>query len=287
VSYLLFVDESGGDQRDSPHEVLAGVSVEDRDLWNLITAVQNLEHDMFGRRYSHGPRELKAKKILKRKVIRHAGQLPPFEDDIRRQLARSCLEKGDSAGREEITALAQAKLAFVEQALVLCAQHRCKAFASIVPKGAPRSEGDFLRKDYAYLLERFFYFLEDAGPDAQGLVVFDELDKARSHILVDQMSRYFRETQTGRVRSAQIVPEPFFVHSELTTAIQLADLVAYVVAWGVQVGPMGPIERPELTTLGELACALRTRAVRDRDGNPNFAIWSFAVIDDLRPRGER
>lgn len=284
MSYLLFVDESGQDQHDSPHEVLAGIAVEDRDLWNLITAIQALELELFGRRYSEGPRELKAKKILKRKVFRHASQLPPFDPDVRRTLARSCLERGDSAGRDEITALAQAKLAFVERALLVCAQHRCRAFASIVPRGAPRTAGDFLRKDYAYLFERFFYFLEDVGTDAQGLVVFDELDKTMSHILVDQMSQYFRETRPGKVRSALIVPEPFFVHSELTTAVRLADLVAYIVAWGVQVGPMSPVTRQELSNLGELACSLRYRAVRDRDGNPNFTIWSFAVIDDLRSR---
>lgn len=283
----MFVDESGQDQRDSPHEVLAGVAVEDRDLWNLISAIQALELEMFGRRYSDGLRELKAKKILKRKVYRQAAQLGAIDPEERRRLAKGCLEKGDAAGRDEITALAQAKLAFVEKAIEICAQHRSRAFANIVPRDAPRPAGDFLRKDYAYLFERFFYFLEDAGPEAQGLVVFDELDRSRSHILVDQMSRYFRHTQTGRVRSAQVVPEPFFVHSELTTAIQLADLVAYIVAWGVQVGSMQPPTRPELAQLADLVCALRYRAVRDREGNPNFTIWSFAVIEDLRLRVER
>lgn len=32
MSYLLFIDESGQDRRDSPYEVLAGISLEDRDL---------------------------------------------------------------------------------------------------------------------------------------------------------------------------------------------------------------------------------------------------------------
>ena len=41
-----------------------------------------------------------------------------------------------------------------------------------------------LRKDYAYLFERFFYFLEDNAAREQGIVVFDEAaSKPPLHIL--------------------------------------------------------------------------------------------------------
>lgn len=75
-----------------------------------------------------------------------------------------------------------------------------------------------LQKDYAYLFERFFYFLEDNAAREQGIVVFDELEKSKSHLLIDQMHRYFTETATGQYRANRIIPEPFFVHSELTTS---------------------------------------------------------------------
>ncbi len=81
-------------------------------------------------------------------------------------------------------------------------------FASVVDLDAPRSRRDFLRKDYAYLFERY-YFLEDQ--DALGLVVFDELERTRSHLLVDQMARYFGHEGRGEVRAGRVVPEPFFV----------------------------------------------------------------------------
>jgi len=55
-----------------------------------------------------------------------------------------------------------------------------------------------LRKDYVYLLERYFYYLETLPPADRGLVVFDELDKSQSHILIRQMAEYFLETDTGR-----------------------------------------------------------------------------------------
>ena len=87
--------------------------------------------------------------------------------------------------------------------------------------------------------------------------------------------------------SGQIVPEPMFVHSDLTTGVQLADLVAYIVAWNVRVGNMRAPSRTEMDDLGAAVRQLRYRAVRQRDNNPSFAIWSIAVIPDLRPFGER
>ncbi len=299
MSYLLFMDESGHDRVVSPREVLAGVAIEDRDLWNFIGEVHQAEIRHFGRRVSAGHRELKGEKLLKRKVFRHAGQMEPMEPEGRVRLAKACLDRGEahrgdpSGGnptRAELTALGQAKLAFVEEILTLCARYRIHAFASIIPHSAPRSEGDFLRKDYAFLFERYFYFLEDRGPEVLGLVIFDERERSQSHLLIDQLTRYFRDTAKGRMRASRVIPEPFFVHSELTTAVQIADLVAYITAWGVSLGPVGervPPPRPELEPLGERVCELRYRTRRTVAGVPDFDIWSFAWIDDLRPKDER
>lgn len=247
--------------------------------------------DCFGRRYSDGPAELKGKKILKTKVFRHARMRAEFDIGERRDLARRCLDHGDEATPDQLAALGQAKIDFVRRILILCAQHRCRAFASIVPRGAPRPPvGAHLRKDYAYLFERFFYFIEDMSPDASGLVVFDEMEKSASHLLINQMDQYFQRTSKGQIRAARIIPEPFFVHSDLTTAIQLADLVAYIIAWNVRVGRMDAPKREELDELGRLVRDLRYRTARSIEAHPNFHVWSFAVIEDLRSsvdRGER
>ena len=284
MAYLLFLDESGHDLKDSPYEVLAGVAVEDRDLWNLICAVQQSEETHFGQRYADEERELKAKRLLKRKVFRHAAQADPIAAAERRELARQCLQHGAAATREQLTALAQAKIAFVEDVLGICERFRCRVFASAVDRDAPRSERNFLRKDYAYIFERYFYFLEDH--DALGLVVFDELERSQSHLLVDQMARYFSHEGRGEARAGRVVPEPFFVHSHLTTGVQLADLVAYTIAWNVRVGRMTRPARTELDPLGQIVSRLRYRAVREVQDNPEFSVWSIAVIDDLRPRAE-
>ena len=75
-------------------------------------------------------------------------------------------------------------------------------------------------------------------------------DGARANarmLLIDQMHRYFEETAVGRHRASRIIPEPFFVHSDLTTGVQIADLLAYVISWrrspsklpGCATGPYG------------------------------------------------
>src|SRR5690242_11707184 len=147
MAFFLFIDESGQDLRESPFEVLAGIAIRDIELWPLIQEVNDLEHAHFGRRYSAGPNELKAKKILKRKTFRQAEHMAPFAVDIRRSLAKRCLDDGAHATPEMITALAQAKLVFAQDVLHACARSRARVFASMVPRSAPRSDRDDLRKD--------------------------------------------------------------------------------------------------------------------------------------------
>jgi hypothetical protein len=154
---------------------------------------------------------------------------------------------------------------------------------------APRPvEGAFLRRDYAFLFERFFYQLEATPGVEMGLIVFDELDKARSRILLDQMGGYFLRSEVGYRRSARIVPEPFFVHSDLTTAVQLADLVAYCANWAVRLTHMDKPARDELKPLAQLIFDLRFVGFRiDKESGREWPVYGMFYLDDLRPRQAR
>ena len=99
-------------------------------------------------------------------------------------------------------ALALAKLDYVATVFDTCTQFGFRAFASIVEIDAQPTAGRGLRKDYAYLFARFSYFLEDNAADEQGIVVFDELEKSKSHLLIHQMHRYFEETAGEPLPSA-------------------------------------------------------------------------------------
>ena len=294
---LLFVDESGHDHRESPYEILAGAAIREQDLWNLIQAIQNLEVELFGLRLAEVGIEVKGKKLLKTKVFRHATQMEAIDPQKRRDLCIGFLQKGrrealggalEQRSRAEFAAYGQAVLDFVRRIYALSASYHVKIFASIVESSAPRLAANFLRKDYAYLFERLFYYLEESGGDEMGIVVFDELEKAQCRILINQMERYFAVTGRGFIRSARIIPEPFFVHSDLTTAIQLVDIVAYSINWGVRLNRMTKPTRPEMEEFGQYAFDLRYVG-KHVVANEELArtIYGITYIDDLRPRAER
>lgn len=288
MAFFLFIDESGQDQGASPYEVLAGFAVEDQSMWNLILALREAEQRQFGMRYTSGSGELKARKLLKRKTFRLAQQMDLIDLPERAELAKKCLEEGAFARKRELTALAQAKLEYVKEVFEICARFRCRMFASIVSPDSPRIESDkHLRKDYAYLFERFFYFLEDTNLEAMGIIVFDELETSKSLNISGQMHRYFLRSEKGRFRASQVVPEPFFVHSELTSGVQVADILAYVISWGFRTPVMDRPARNELRLYVDQICRLRYRAIREVGSDPNFAIWSFGWIDDLRTYEDR
>lgn len=287
VAWFLFVDESGHDCSASPYEVLAGVAIQDRAVREIIQRLHQEEVRSFGRRYSAGPRELKGRILLKTKVYRHRDLNVEVADEDVPALAHAALDDGARADARMLKALAMAEFNYVASVFNVCSELGCRAFASIVETDARPTASGGLRKDYAYPLERFFYFLEDHTEGEQGIVVFDELDKARSHLLIDQMRRYFADTMVGRRRSNHIIPEPFFVHSDLTTGVQIADLVAYVISWGFRTSRMIKPARSELSQFSAQVANLRYRATRSRMDNPEFGIWSFAHITDLRTQAER
>lgn len=294
---LLFVDESGMDHRESPYEVLAGVAIHERDLWNVIREIQTEMERQFGGQLSEFGVEMKAKRQLKPKSYRLANQLPPIPLPERAELAKSCLEKGVKQKRgeaamshtqRELTAYRQSAIEFAERLWEIIGRYRARTFASIVlPESRQPASADFLRKDYSYLFERYFEYLESQGGDTTGLLVFDEKEKAESRILLDQMQRYFVRTAKGKVRAARIVPEPFFVHSDLTTAIQVADYLAYIVSWSVRLPGMDKPVRPELLPLADAVMRLRFQTNRMDDAGTAWPLWSFTYIEDLRPRAER
>jgi hypothetical protein len=295
---LFFIDESGHDRGAAPYEVLAAVAVRERDLWNLIQAIRNAELEFFGVHMADVGLEMKGRRLLKRKVIRFASEGPPFEPDKRRTLVRTLLQKGWRRSRgekvedvksNELVAYGQAVVAFVRRVFELTARYKAKTFAGIVAADAPRpADPSFLRKDYAYLLERFYCYLETVSADEMGLVVFDELEKAQSRILLGQLESYFLESEKGYQRSARLVPEPFFVHSDLTTAVQIADLAAYCLNWGLRLKGMTEPTRPEIEPLAKMVYDMKFLGTWfDDAGQQEKPLYGIFYADDLRPKRDR
>ncbi len=281
MAYILFLDESGMGDSESPYAVIAGVAFEDRAIWNFIREFHLLEEHHFGRRYIGGDLEIKGKKFLKRKTFKLAQLHSKFQIDERRILAKECLDNGNLAKSEHLAALAQAKIDFINDILFLATAFGCKIFACIINKDSEilnNKIDDLLRKDYIFLFEKFYYFLEDIKDAPIGIMVFDEIGKQNSGRLIGLLENYFKKTVKGRSMSNLIIPEPLFVHSDLTTGIQMADIIAYLISWSFRLNSMTEPARDELKELMEIASRLRYRTVREINGIENFELWSISYI---------
>lgn len=296
---LLFIDESGHDHHEMPCEVLAGVAVSESNLWNLVKAVRAAERGYFGD-YLRNLRvtELKAKKLLKRKRFRSAWRHVDIADSELSALAHSALTKGVSAAEggggasavteRELVAYSRQVLRFVDEVINIAARYEVRVIASVLDIKSPRPASGMLRKDYVYLFERYFYLLEGQPPRERGLVVFDELEKTKAKVLIQQMAAYFLGTQNGRYRSGRIVPEPFFVHSELTTGVFLADLAAYTLGWGWRRAPMPQPARAELAPYATKLQDIQFVGEKPKiDGSENWNLYGITYLDDLRGQSDR
>jgi hypothetical protein len=79
-----------------------------------------------------------------------------------------------------------------------------------------------------------------------GLLVMDEVEKQEDRKLSRRIERYFSITSKGKYRATWIVPSPFFVSSDMTYAIQAADVCIYAINWGYRLPRMDQPVRDEI-----------------------------------------
>ena len=190
---------------------------------------------------------------------------------------------------DEFTAYGQACLRMAQGTFDLLKRHQTVLMASVIPCGAAKPQGfkfdEFLRKDVVFLLERFFYFLE--LKQEYGILVMDETEKRGDQRFVARMERYFSKTAIGRYRTAWIVPTPLFVSSDMTYAVQAADLCIYCVNWGFRLPRRGmnAERREEIANMfGPAIADLQLRGQGYRDGRVFETYGIVYVPDPYEPR---
>ncbi len=250
MSWLLFLDESGHDHKQMPYEIHGGFAIHATKLWPFLSAVRTLEQSTFGAYLHQYGSELKGSKLLAKNRFRWAAQGSRMADAERRKQALNFLNSGAQKRRprrDEFTAFGQACLSMAEGVLYLLASHDARVFAAAIPRDAAAVASlptDLLRKDLVFLLERYFYFLEEQHET--GLLVMDGSEKQADRKLVRRIEWYFTDTMTGRQRTQWIVPVPFFVESDMAYGIQVADLCVYCLNWAWRLRDMTGATRPEI-----------------------------------------
>lgn len=288
MSYLLFLDESGHDHRNMPYEVHGGIALHAAQVWPFVQGIRSLEQEAFGVFLHRYNTEIKGHKLLDKDRFKWDQQEPRMPDAVRRAHATRFLQRKLSHSvptREEFTAYGQASLLLASGILGLLGQHDGKIFASAVPKGSakapPTHNPDDLRKDLVFLLERYYYCLEEHGE--VGLIVMDETDRSEDRRLVGRIERYFTLTETGRNRAGRIVPSPLFVASDMSYPIQAADVCIYCVNCGFRIPARGmdAAPRQEVADMfaGELG-RLQWRGKVSR-GDDEYQSFGIVYVSDL------
>lgn len=287
MSWLLFLDESGHDQRTMPYEIHGGFAIHASKLWPFISAVRTLEQSVFGAYLHQYGSELKGCKLLAKDRFKWDQQGPKMDEAARRKHALNFLnssQQGRSPRRDEFTAYGQACLAMAEGVIQLLHSHDAKLFAAAIPR-QPRPAtlpAEMLRKDLVFLLERYFYFLESRRE--MGLLVMDGSDKQADRKLVRRMERYFTQTMPGRERTQWIVPAPLFVESDMAYGVQAADLCIYSLNWGWRLPNMTEPTRPEIEPFVRLLENIIWRGEGYRDGKVFKTHGTVYVPDPYTPR---
>ncbi len=86
--------------------------------------------------------EAKGRELLSKKAFKLANQRAALPTPDRTNLAHAVLTNGTAVRGDQLTALGQAKLAYVQTALRLCLTHKTVAFASILPSNLVRPDHD-------------------------------------------------------------------------------------------------------------------------------------------------
>lgn len=287
MSWLLFLDESGHDHNQCPYEVRGGVAVHASKVWPLLDSLQSLEVECFGTSLDEFGVELKGASLLKRKRFKHAQQMDSLTPSLRRRLCQSFLTRTFQKlppTREELTAYGQACILMAEGIFERLDTVDAQIFAAITPtdvRPPDTPEADtYLRKDKVFLLERFFYFLEEQKE--HGLLVFDETDKTSDKRFVRRLRQYFSRTAMGRLRTTWIVPAPLFVASDMNPLVQAADIAIYCINWGFRLPSRGldAPARPEIAnTFGYRINRLQHQGEGSRDGQ-TFRTFGIVYVPD-------
>jgi hypothetical protein len=292
MSWLLFLDESGHDHRTMPYEVRGGVALHASEIWPFVQDMQRLELASFGTQLHQFRTELKGCRLLGKDRFKWAAQRSPMSAEERRKHCRGFLTKGlehQPPSRDEFTAYGQGCLEMATGTFELLRDHGAKLFATAIPrsviKPATYEAEEFLRKDQVFLLERYFYHLEQE--QQHGLLVMDEVDKSDDRRFVRRIEAYFRRTQIGRYRSSWIVPTPFFVSSDLTYPVQAADLAIYCVNWGFRLPTRGmdaAVRREIADDFGRWLAQLQFRGQGYREGEVYDSYGIVFVPDPYEAR---
>lgn len=258
MSWLLFIGEPSHKIYPRPYNVLSALAVEDINVWDLIKKLEIAQMQYFGRHLNHDDME---------HFCKNSGSVDQLTSSL------EYTENQTNISKEKWSA-------YFLFATHLARDYDVKAFAMIT--SADSSKVVFtgrLRKDYSYLFERFYNFLNSLSNGNIGMIVMEGTKSDDAIIKKNNITEYFLKTNNGRIRSKLIMPEPLMANGYIDKIFQLTQLLGFVVSWGVRLQGMTVPRRHDLNDLVAAFNNMRF-SYRLQNGNKD---WSFKFISDVNP----
>jgi len=187
---LVFIDESGKPHpKDSTiNPILCGVCINERDIKQLSQKIFQLKMKIYGK-----DTEIKSTSL------------------VRRQIFSRKMTKNKQ---------------FIDEFVKIACSFDIKVFGIImekpdIPFVITKS---ILPKHYKLLIKRIEFFCENYNIE-KAIMVFDEVDPGEDAIVARCITNFLFMSKLGKAFD-RILEMPFFVNSEFTPAIQIADIFA-------------------------------------------------------------
>ncbi len=195
---IFYIDQSGSYNPNDPNEyfVIAAIAFQEEILRALARSIYNL-NQIYWKADEAYSFELKGQLLLNPRAIKH-----PKNTDYANEILRLCRQQNGIA------------FAIIEERPT---QEQIDA-----------AEEYLLPRGYIYLFERINICCSQINENEKGILIFDSQDMRKNEILSKQIGGFFHKSKKGFSLN-QIVPEPYFVSSNICYGIQLADLIAYIV----------------------------------------------------------
>jgi hypothetical protein len=279
MSWFLFIDEPGDHQLTSPYGLLSGIAVEDQQVWTLARKLRDAQEQYFGAQLITADGSyLTAETMLGEEVGGIGTELVEFRNLMTRSpLAATRLFESEDAA--DTGAIAEAMVDYCDFALGLAKDFGAAAFAMFFPVDAITVQlGTQLRKDYAFLFERYYHYVSTAKNPSIGILVMPRNAREQTYVSHQAMIDYATKTTNGRIRSQIIVPNPLYVDGYLSIVHQLVDIFSHVSRWSVRLQNMSADSRSDMSSLAARCMDLRF-SYKSENGKKD---WSFKYIDELR-----
>ena len=277
MSWSLFLDEPIDPRGDNPYRVVAGLAIEDRHIWPLTVRLADANLHYFGQQLrASNSAYVKGVELLNQEIFFEAQTDIRVSNAERTRLIFEALNGIVGLSSAQGTALAQAKILYCRFIVNLIRDYDVRAFAVMAPSSAePATLSNQLRRDYALILERYFYFVDDHSTPSTGFIVLSDLNKYGA--TANNISDYFLKTKNGKLRSRAIMPEPLFARGRINILFQATSLLAYTLSWTFRTPAMDKPIRPELNDFAVMFRAMRYLHTSS-EGKKN---WSFKYLNDL------